>query len=245
MFSFRWSSSIATCLSLRVQLQTCLARQVAEMSESVVAAIKSAFGFLERDFGFAVSSSSEDAGKPFLGGSVRYVSSFAEVSVIVERMQIPLPPQIARVKDLAEFKRDFRISLDRIREYRLIPSQTRMRLASRDPEELKEGWKEVVKASLVGMPAIPPVESQPDTDSRIAARLDADAHLLRKYGEPYLRGDFSDWLGLCEYDWYHLIAGEIAQNRRWGEELTIENVERRFSRFRTYLEHLRREAGRT
>lgn len=78
-------------------------------------------------------------------------------------------------------------------------------------------------------------------DLRIEHDLQIYSGLMKEHAEQYLRGDFSNWLELCEYRWHWLIASEFAHGRAWGEELTFKNVEARFSKLGNYIEHLRRE----
>lgn len=217
------------------------------MAESIVAQIRSAFRFLEAEYGFTAGFSKEDEGKPYLGGEVEYASSLTVVGVGVERLGVVLPPDIARAKDQVEFKRAGRISLDRIYEYAVTTRQERSRLASRNLEELKKAWKEVVEPNRLDLLGLIAADGSLASDSREETELRAYAHILRKYAEPFLRGDFSDWLELHEYEWNCLVAGEMVSGRfserGRGGGVTASEAEERFWSYRVYLEALRREYG--
>ena len=213
------------------------------MADSVVEVIKTTFRFLEAEYGFGTVTSREDQGKPYLGGWVEYASSATLVSIVVERLEIVLPPYVARASDRGRFKGDGRIELDRICEFALTTPPARLRLASRDLEELRIAWKEVVEPIRVDQASLGAEESLVDIRARLESELSAYAQLLSKCGEPYLRGDFTSWLELHEYRWNWLVANQIVHNMRWGEALTVENAEARLEGSRAYLEHLRREVG--
>lgn len=211
------------------------------MAESIVAQIKSAFRFLEAEYGLNVMLSREDEGKPYLGGWVEYTSPLTVVGVVVEKMGDVLSPYVGRARDQDAFKHEGRISLDRIYEYDVTTSQERMLLASHNPEELKRAWKAVVEPRGLDLLALIAQDSSVASDSREETELKAYAQVLMKHGEPFLRGDFSSWLELHEYKWNWLVATQIAHDMRWGEELTTENAEARLEGTRAYLEALRRE----
>ena len=116
-------------------------------------------------------------------------------------------------------------------------------MGSRNADQVKSAWESVVVANerrfqrmmldLKANEEIPTAELP----------LRVYAELLRRVGAPYLRGDFSSWLAVHEYNWNWLVAHEIVNNIGWGEEITAENVERRFLNVREYLQGLRKEFG--
>ena len=213
------------------------------MTKNFVTLVRSSFNFLKDEYGFTESVAQEDQARHFYGGYVSFSSPTTVIAIAIDRGVLG-PPSIARTKDRGIFKHEGPISLDRIYEYAVTTPQDRSRLASHDSEQLKIAWNTIVEANRVNLnlPRMTEGDTLP-SDSRLEVELDAYARLLRQYGEPFLRGDFSNWLDLHEYVWHWLVATEIVHDMRWGEELTVENVEARFGRLRVYLEALRHEYG--
>jgi hypothetical protein len=212
------------------------------MGESFVEMIRTAFRFLETEFDFAEVLFQEDLGKPYSGGWVEYGSPSTIVSIVVDKMEAVGPTYVGRVKDRPGFGRMSRITLDTICEFALTTPQERLRLASRDSEELKRDWSDIAKRVLVGMSSLRQASSKV-APSSTEALLVSDAQLLREFGEPYLRGDFSKWLELCEFQWNWLVGSELS-NWSWAEEPTVEKAEAMFHRTRAYLQALRHEHSR-
>ena len=213
------------------------------MTTGFLPLVHAAFNFLEDEYGLATMTEDEDKTRRFYGGFVSYASDRTVVTIAVDR-GVLTSPAIGRAKDFGVSGGLGHINLDRIYEFTVSTPQERSRLASRDLGELKSAWRSVVKERRLDLQHFGLVRIPAQTfESEIAAGLIAYARVLKEYADPYLRGDFSNWVELCEYEWHRLVAGEVVNNRRWGEELSVENVELRFPRLRAYLERLRSEAG--
>jgi len=213
------------------------------MTKSFSALVQSAFRFLEEEFGFVVTRVDEDEHRRFFGSYVEYASPHSIVGLTLDRGIVSIP-EISRVADVDRFKATGRISLDRILEYSTSTPEDLARLASRDFEEIKKAWEVVVAENQRRRHRLMSNVGSRLSDSEVDRRLARYASLLKEYGEPFLRGDFSTWLSLHEYYWHWLIAHEIVHDMRWGEDLTFENIEKRFSNVREYLHALRKEYGR-
>lgn len=211
------------------------------MSQAFAALVRSTFAFLVDEFGFDILDEKEDDKRPFYWGSVMLGSSATVISVDVDRGVLG-SPTIGRRMDVADFGSVASISLDRIYEFQQTSDPERSQLSSGDPEKMTRAFRESIEPKLVNLRNREfTADGFASMDLRIEHTLQVYSRLMKEHAEQYLQGDFSNWLELCEYVWYWLIASEFANDRRWGEELTLENVERRFSKLRKYLGHLRGE----
>lgn len=212
------------------------------MAKGVVERVKSAFRFLEADYGFSVRIAHEDEEGPHLGGWVEYSTPLTVVSVVIEKLGLLVAPEIVRTKDEAEFRHESGISLERIYEYATSTSTERKRLASRDSGKLREAWKVFERPSPLESVEFDRRAGSHTADSRLDVELNAYAQLTRKYGEQLLLGNFSSWLELQEFKWDWLVGNYILSRR--GKAVSAAEVEAIFWRTRNYLEALRREYGR-
>lgn len=212
------------------------------MSPEFVPLVTSAFASLMDEFGFEILDESEDQVRSFYWGAVRLGSAATVLDVIVDRGLLG-SPTIGRREDLADFGPVALIPFDRIYEFQAISARDRRQLASRDRDAIIRVFRKSIEPKLLELRSLEMADGDFDSvDLQVEHELQVYARLIVKYAEQYLRGEFSNWPELCEYVWHWLIASEFANERSWGEELTLENVERRFSKLQSYIEHLRRES---
>ena len=213
------------------------------MGNSFITAARVAFQYLEEEFGLRISKVQENERRPSSDAYIEYSSTSCVVALSADRGAI-VPPVVSRMADQGKYKHEGGLTLDRICEYRRAKPQDVARLSSRDFDEIKRAWQAVVEENDRREYRMMMAAKAGRTDITSQVRLTVYAGLLREYGEPFLRGEFSTWLALHEYNWHWLVAQEIVQDMRWGEELTFENIEKRFSNVREYLYALRKEYGR-
>ena len=213
------------------------------MTGEYVEQIRSAFAFLQEEYRFAETTVRRDR-PPREGCDIEYRSSQTIVGIVVDEWGTVWSPTIGRLADMGAFGSAGIVSLDRIWEQKRAHARDLSMLASHNPEDVREAWERVVVAGQLEMrrtmEATSPTTGEESTESRLAAY----AALLKQYGEPFLRGDFSSWLSLQEHSWHWLVAGEVVRDVRGEKRHTLKELEGRFSNVAEYLQALRREYGR-
>jgi len=216
---------------------------VGDVTGEYVEQIRSAFAFLQEEYRFAETKVRRDR-PPREGCDIEYRSSQTIVGIVVDEWGTVWSPTIGRLADMGSFGSACIVSLDRIWEKERAHARDLSMLASHNPEDVREAWERVVVAGQLEMRRTMEATIPAPGEESTRRRLGAYAALLKQYSESFLSGDFSSWLDLQEYNWHWLVAQEIVQDMRWGEELTFENIEKRFSNVREYLYALRKEYGR-
>ena len=217
------------------------------MTKGLIPKVEIGFLFLQSEFGFAKAFSREDEKMPQRGCWVQYVSPTTVVGVVIDEWGRVLAPEIGRAKDRTDTEAVGNVSLRHVYEYETITQEERELLLSQDLSVLSNGL-EVVNRRALDFSRLVGSEAVPDGDLQTAKQVDAHARLLRQYGEPLLRGDFSSWLAIHEYVLRWLVAGEMVSGRfserGRGGGVTAAEAEGRFWRSRDYIQALREEFGR-
>jgi hypothetical protein len=204
--------------------------------------IRSAFAFLEKGYGFTEASARAGTQRRS-DCEIEYRSRSLSVWVAIDEWGTVWSPTIGRIADPGERTRASGTPVDRLWEYSRASREDLALLASRDRGFVRKGWegvvvpREIEKNELVGRANLL------GTEGRARMILERYAEMLSEYGEAFLRGDFSSWLGVQEYCWHWLVAGELVRDQDTGDRHTLEEIEARFVGFRTYIESLRRELG--
>ena len=214
------------------------------MADTLVSLVKSAFRFLEDEYGFTLAFADEDGERLFYDGTVLYESGLSAVSIGIDRGIISLP-EISRARDAQDrrFKWASYISLSRIREYAITTAEERATLLSHDPGVALE-IQRIEHAKDFGLAQFLRSKGGSDRITRRREELDAYAQVLRDYADPLLRGHFSRWLELREYDWGRWLAERIRREREHGKDISVREVEASYEEGLAYLQALRREYGR-
>jgi hypothetical protein len=219
---------------------------VHDVTESLIPKIETGFRFLQSEYGFAKAFSRQDEKMPPRGCWVQYESPTTVVSVVIDEWGRVLAPEIGRAKDRTDADAVGNISLRQVYEYETTTAEERALLLSQDLSVLSNGL-EVVRKRALAFSSLIGSEASPDGDFQTARQIEAHARLLRQYGEPLLRGDFSSWLAIHEYALRWLVAGEMVSGRfserGRGGGVTASEAEARFWRSREYIEALREEFG--
>jgi hypothetical protein len=193
------------------------------------------FQYLIKDFGFLVKRVEESERAPDIEGRIEFES--LTTFVIVSSEQWAAGTSVGRIKD--DRQRYF-LNPAEIHEYLALTEFDKKLLLSLDPQDNR-------KAKLVSNQNRL-LHDKKDTNSvveDIDNQINDYSKWLRQYAEPFLRGDFSQWLAIYEY--------KVARNRaayiRSGREEFVRIVGRKderesiFQNSLDYLESLREEYG--
>jgi len=217
------------------------------VTKGLIPKVETGFQFLQSEFGFAKAFSQEDEKMPQRGCWVQYVSPTTVVNVVIDEWGRVLAPDIGRTKDRTDSEAVGNVSLRQVYQYETTTPEERELLLSQDLSVLSNGL-EVVQKRALAFSRLIGSEAVPDGDLQTAMQIEAHARLLRQYGEPLLRGDFSSWLAIHEFVLRWLVAGEMVSGRfserGRGGGVTASEAEARFWRSREYIQALREEFGR-
>jgi hypothetical protein len=194
------------------------------------------FQYLIKDYGFVVKKVEETERAPEIEGRIEFES--LTTFVIISGEQWAAGTSVGRIKD--DRQRYF-LNPAEIHEYLSLTEFDKKLLLSLDPKDNR-------KARIVSN-QIRLLHNKKDSSSIIEDidnQLSDYSKWLRQYAEPFLRGDFSQWLGIYEY--------KIARNRaayiRSGKEEFVRVVGRSkdekesiFQNSLDYLKSLREEYG--
>lgn len=157
------------------------------MQLTFVKIVQNHFSFLVRDFGFILSSATESPRGEQLEGDVQYISNVTLININCTRGEQPYL-WLGRVQD---GKRHL-LPLQVIYEYASLSNEQKSIVLS--PSEGRQA------ASLLNKKQLPRfVSLSDDKEERVKLQLENYARYLREYALPFLKGDFSQWLEIWEY----------------------------------------------
>ncbi len=192
------------------------------------------FQYLITKYGFAAKKMEKSERAPEAEGRIEFETSTTFVTVTSEQWTVSV--SIGRVQDDR-----YRFFLDpqTIYEYiTLTPSDKRL-VCSLDP-------KDDAKAKMILRQAR--LSHNKNTSNNVVedvnSKLADYSKWLRQYAEPFLRGDFSQWLAIYEYKVSRMRASHIRSGKEEFVRTTTRANDKRVSIFQSnldYLEKLRKE----
>jgi hypothetical protein len=194
------------------------------------------FQYLVDDYGFLVKKVEESERAPEIEGRFEFENATTFVTVSGEQWAVSAV--IGRVKD-----DKYRYFLDptAIHEYLVLTESDKKLVCSLDPKDDRKARLVIHQVRLL--------HNKKDTDNlneSIENQLADYSRWLREYAEPFLRGDFSQWLEINEF----MFARQRAERIRSGKDEFVRTVggskDERVSIFQSsldYLEKLRKEYG--
>lgn len=170
------------------------------METSFVEMVQNKFQFLINDFGFKQVTAQESPRDERWEGAVQYTTEKTYIDLNLTRGETP-SLLIGRAKD----KRRHLLPIQVIYEYiNLTDEEKRIVLNSRVSRQVAILLREKQFSNLVPQTG--------DVNEKKELQLDIYVWSLREYASPMLRGDFSKWLGIWEYQ----VGKLTAENRRAG-----------------------------
>lgn len=195
------------------------------------------FQFLIGTYGFVISSEEVSDRDPEMEGVVTYSSQ--TTFVVIDGGMGSAGVRFGRRKDAGKSVLDVRI----VYEYKVLNAKEKAIVLSFDP-------KDDVKASkIIESKGLPWGGRLDDAMAELERQLAEDARWLRKYADPFLRGDFSRWLEINEY-WAMKTRAEYARRHNgkddveWVMKRGEDGVMRKLGEktlAQDYLEELRKE----
>ena len=192
------------------------------------------FQYLVDEYGFAVIKAENSEHNSEIEGRVEFETSTTFVTVSSEQWAVG-----AAVGRLKDDKYRFFLNPATIHEYIVLTESDKKLVCSLDAKDNRKAKAIIHQTRLL--------HSKGNSNSVIEdinSQLADYSRWLRQYAEPFLRGDFSQWLELYEYK---VIRSRAAHIRSGKEELvrTVgQNKDERISIFQSsldYLEKLREE----
>lgn len=147
------------------------------------------FKYLISDYGFAVKKVDESKRNPQTEGRIEFETSMTFVTVSCEQWAVNV--SFGRVKD---DKYRFFLYPEIIHEYFALIESDKKLVCSIDPKDDKKAKMIIHQIQLQ--------HNQNNSNSsveRIESQLTNYSKWLRQYAEPFLQGDFSQWLKIYEY----------------------------------------------
>src|SRR5258705_2277171 len=147
------------------------------------------FQYLVADYGFAVKKVEKSERNPEIEGRIEFETSATFVTVSSE--QWAAGASVGRVKD---DRYRFFLNPATIHEYVVITESDKKLVCSFDPKDDRKARTIIHQTRLL---------YNKDDSNNIVEDIDSQladySRWLRQYAEPFLRGDFSQWLEIYEY----------------------------------------------
>jgi hypothetical protein len=177
------------------------------MQINFVKAVQHHFEFLLSDFGFTLLSASESPRGERWEGNVRYISDTTYLELNCSRGENP-SLWIGRIKEKDGEKHLLPIQI--IYEYMTLTDDEKTTILSNPDARQAAG----ILANKQLIRQVPNIEN---IDDRKTIQIELFAKSLRQYGLPFLRGDFSQWLGIWEYH----VRKLTIENTRAGRPASV------------------------
>jgi hypothetical protein len=192
------------------------------------------FQYLVADYGFAVKKVEKSERNPEIEGRIEFETSATFVTVSSE--QWAAGASVGRVKD---DRYRFFLNPATIHEYVVLTESDKKLVCSFDPKDDRKARTIIHQTRLL---------YNKDDSNNIVEDIDSQladySKWLRQYAEPFLRGDFSQWLEIYEYKISRTQAAYIRSGKEEFVRTVGRNKEERISIFQSsldYLEKLREE----
>jgi hypothetical protein len=157
------------------------------MQTTFVKIVQNHFSFLIRDFGFSLSSATESPRGDQWEGDVQYTTNTALINLNCTRGEQP-SLWIGRVQD----KKGHLLPIQVIYEYMSLSSEEKKIVLS--PSEGRQAAILLNKKQLSHLIRLPD-----NLEEKMNLQLENYARYLREYAIAFLKGDFSQWLAIWEY----------------------------------------------
>jgi hypothetical protein len=194
------------------------------------------FQYLVTDYGFAVKKVEKSERVPEIDGRVEFETSTTFVTVSSE--QWAAGASVGRAQD---DKYRFFLNPLIIQEYFVLTASDKKLVCSLDPKDEQKAKMILYRVRLL--------HNKNTTNTAVEdinGQLFDYSIWLRQYAEPFLRGNFSQWLEIYEYKVSRLRAAHIRSGKEEFVRTTGQNKNERISIFQNsldYLEKLREEYG--
>ena len=192
------------------------------------------FQYLVDEYGFAVIKAENSERNPEIEGRVEFETPTTFVTVSSEQWAVG-----AAVGRLKDDKYRFFLNPATIHEYIVLTESDKKLVCSLDAKDNRKAKAIIHQTRLL--------HSKDNSNSVIEdinSQLADYSRWLRQYAEPFLRGDFSQWLELYEYKVIRSRAAHIRSGKEELVRVTGRNKDERESIFQSildYLEKLREE----
>jgi hypothetical protein len=201
---------------------------------------KKHFQFLVDKYGFTINHEQVSDRSPSWEGVVQYTSRTTFVDINKEAMS-GVGVGFGRLKDAKKPSLTAKI----VYEYKALSSQERAIVLSFNPQDDAKASK------LVQSKGLPWSGRLDDAEEELEHQLTEEARWLCQYADPFLRGDFSQWKEIFEYQ-IGKVRGEYAR-RHAGKDMVslitkrgedgIMHILGEKTLWDDYLEELRKEYG--
>lgn len=194
------------------------------------------FRYLVTEYGFTVKKVEESERDPETEGRVELETSMTFVTVSSEQWTVSV--SVGRVQD---DKYRFFLNPLILYEYNMLTIPDKKLVCSLDPKDDRQAKMIIRQISLPYKKS-----SSNSVFDDIAGQLSNYSKWLRQYAEPFLRGDFSQWLAIYEYRVSRMRAAHIRSGKEEFVRTTTRANDKRVSIFQNnldYLEKLKKEHG--
>ena len=194
------------------------------------------FQYLVDEYGFAVIKAENSERNPEIEGRVEFETPTTFVTVSSEQWAVG-----AAVGRLKDDKYRFFLNPATIHEYIVLTESDKKLVCSLDAKDNRKAKTVIHQTRLL--------HSKDNSNSVIEdinSQLADYSRWLRQYADPFLRGDFSQWLKLYEYKVIRSRAVHIRSGKEEFVRTIGQNKDERISIFQSsldYLEKLREEYG--
>jgi hypothetical protein len=194
------------------------------------------FQYLVDQYGFAVIKTENSEHNPEIGGRIEFETTTTFVTVSSEQWAVGAT--VGRVKD---DKYRFFLNPSTIHEYIVLTESDKKLVCSLDAKDNRKAKTVIHQTRLL--------HSKDNSNSVIEdinSQLADYSRWLRQYAEPFLRGDFSQWLELYEYKVIRSRAAHIRSGKEEFVRTIGQDKDEQISIFQSsldYLEKLREEHG--
>jgi hypothetical protein len=194
------------------------------------------FQYLIAEYGFAVIRTENSEHHPEIEGRIEFETTTTFVTVSSEQWAVGAA--VGRVKD---DKYRFFLNPATIHEYIVLTESDKKLVCSLDAKDNRKAKTIIHQTRLLHSK-----DNHNSVIEDINSQLADYSRWLRQYAEPFLRGDFSQWLELYEYKVIRSRAAHIRSGKEEFVRTVGQNKDERISIFQSsldYLEKLREEYG--
>ncbi len=206
------------------------------MNTDFLGTVMTLFGYLIAEYGFHVGKTDISSRSPKTEGRIDFESP--TTFVIVSSEQWAARTIVGRIQD--DRYRNFLDPLQ-IRKYYVLTGSEKKLMLSLDPQDDE-------KAKMLHQAAnLTRVKGQNEsTDDYIIAQLSDYSKWLREYAEAFLRGDFTQWRAIYEFNVFSSRAAYIRSGKKEFIRRIPQDKDKRLSIFQDefdYLEGLASDRG--
>ncbi len=220
------------------------------MKKTFTQVTKETFEYLVRDYGFEILSAADSPRGHFWEGEVNYTTKMTYIYIECTRGEVPCF-YVGRLKDVDDAdgvnKISHMLSFRLIYEYMVTTEEEKDVITS--CRERRRASEIVYEDKYIGreIPAILDSEKKEELEVEVYAKL------IRRYAEPFLLGDFSQWPEIWDYYVKKGIAEQVDYGRSEYVDVVVPDGNGKFRRVGKkhlyqekldYIKQLKAEAGR-